>query len=81
MSVSFLNPETDTLDQFLGQETDIMDEGNFLSQCIASSPINLHFSTKIAQKWPEKTKTHILFNMDLVNIVTIILSTVLAPKH
>ena len=30
MSVSFLDPETDIMDQFLGPETDIMGEGNFM---------------------------------------------------
>ena len=30
LSVSFLDPETDIMDQFLGPETDIMGEGNFM---------------------------------------------------
>ena len=30
MSVSFLDLETDIMDQFLGPETDIMGEGNFM---------------------------------------------------
>ena len=30
MSVSFLDPETDIMDQFLGPETDIVGKGNFM---------------------------------------------------
>ena len=37
MSVSFLDPETDIMDQFLGPETDIMGEGNFMAYPIISS--------------------------------------------
>ena len=31
MSVSFQDPETDIMDQFLGPETDIMGERNFMA--------------------------------------------------
>ena len=30
MSVSFLDPETDIMDQFLGPETNTMGQGNFM---------------------------------------------------
>ena len=40
LSVSFLDPETDIMDQFLGPETDIMGEGNFMIlSCPVLSPL------------------------------------------
>ena len=45
MSVSFLDPETDIMDQFLGPETDIMGERNFMSVTEENSFIKAHAKT------------------------------------
>ena len=50
MSVSFLDPETDLMDQFLGPETDIMGEGNFMKMGLDTTTTNFYATFRHARR-------------------------------